>query len=320
VAPGGGSSHTARCGKGDRAERFVGRCESDSFSEFPGCDEGKPPNETSYLTVFGPDENDSPCVDMYTNQVFEFEGHYLAVPAAYEHLPGAPTWIMDNDGTFDTRLLHSRDGKRWQYVNGDRAPWLARGPSAGPPVYSRDEVPGATQASCWRESMAAAVRGYVVRNEKILMYSWGCRCRHGQDGATTSDGGGGAIARLSLRMDGFASIGSPNDSGWDAQATFVTTPLLVPRKAQRLLLNAVSANGGQILVGLRRPTPGAASGIAIPGFEVNQSIPVVGDFLSAGASWREVGYSMSGALSGGRALQLEFSVRGAARLYSYRFE
>ncbi len=47
------------------------------------------------------------------------EGHYLAWPAAYEHLPAPPAWLMDNDGFFDTRMMHSRDGAtRWGYVGG----------------------------------------------------------------------------------------------------------------------------------------------------------------------------------------------------------
>ena len=50
------SAKYAHCGRGSAAERFVGRCESDDFGVFAGCDEGKPPNETSYTTVFGPDD------------------------------------------------------------------------------------------------------------------------------------------------------------------------------------------------------------------------------------------------------------------------
>ena len=102
------------CGPGAAAERFVGRCETDTLEEIPGCDEGKPKAETKYTTVFGPDDDDSPCVvrdppattelrppgppagtshplylcvqDIYTNQVVVYEGQYLAFPGACEFI------------------------------------------------------------------------------------------------------------------------------------------------------------------------------------------------------------------------------------------
>jgi len=63
----------ARCGPGDRASRFVGRCESTSdvlhADSFKGCDEALPAKDTTYIVAFGPDEDDSGCIDLYTNQV-----------------------------------------------------------------------------------------------------------------------------------------------------------------------------------------------------------------------------------------------------------
>jgi len=63
----------ARCGPGDRASRFVGRCESTSdvlhADSFKGCDEALPAKDTTYSVAFGPDEDDSGCIDLYTNQV-----------------------------------------------------------------------------------------------------------------------------------------------------------------------------------------------------------------------------------------------------------
>ena len=80
------SAKFAHCGRGSAAERFVGRCESPDFGVFAGCDEGKPKAETKYTTVFGPDDDDSPCVDIYTNQVVVYEGQYLAFPGACEFI------------------------------------------------------------------------------------------------------------------------------------------------------------------------------------------------------------------------------------------
>jgi hypothetical protein len=63
------------------------------------------------VIVFGPDALDSACTDLYTNQVIVYEGHYLAFPAAYSHWPSPPVWYK-NDGVWDTRLMHSHDGRR----------------------------------------------------------------------------------------------------------------------------------------------------------------------------------------------------------------
>ena len=318
----------SHCGQGDAAERHVGRCVSDTFDEFPGCDEGLPENETQYTTVFGPDAQDDPCVDLYTNQVTMYEGHYIAFPAAFEHLPSPPAWIMDNDGTFDTRMLHSRDGQAWSYVGGDRAAWLPRGPAAGPPTFSAVDVPGATDPTCWRESMTAAVRGVVVQEGTIVMYGWGCRCRHGQDTSTVQHGGGGAIAKLSLRRDGFGSIGTHAMASWNTVARLVTKSLVVQLPAShsalgalRLVLNIEASNGGNVAVGLRRSSPGSnPEGLPIPGFSVNESIPLAGNYLDGVVAWLSSGANISAVLSGAEPIQVEFVIRGAVRLYSYRFE
>jgi hypothetical protein len=39
-----------------------------------------PANETQVVTVFGPDSLDSPCTDLYTNQVVVYEGRYQGSP------------------------------------------------------------------------------------------------------------------------------------------------------------------------------------------------------------------------------------------------
>ena len=150
------------CGAGAAAERFVGRCEADSLAAIPGCDEGHPPNETEYTTVFGPDGGDSPCVDIYTNQVVRYEGHYLAFPGAYEHFPEPPNWPVGNDGWYDTRILHSADGAtNWSYIAGDRNAFMGRGKSDAPPLPASSGCLNCTDSRTWRESMVAAVRGYT---------------------------------------------------------------------------------------------------------------------------------------------------------------
>ena len=66
-----------------------------------------------------------------------YEGHYLAFPAAFQHLPMC--WIEGNDGTFDTRILHSPTGLpgSWHYINSDRRAFMSRS-------NTHEPVPSAT--------------------------------------------------------------------------------------------------------------------------------------------------------------------------------
>lgn len=95
---------SSRCGPGAAAERFVGRCESESFAAFPGCDEGKPANETSFTTVFGPDTKDNPCTDLYTNQV-----RTRAIPITTQF----PQTFSDMSRLLVSAGLHLRGALHW---------------------------------------------------------------------------------------------------------------------------------------------------------------------------------------------------------------
>lgn len=87
--------------------------------------------------------------------------------------------------------------------------------------------------------MTTAVRGFALRGDTILMYMWGCRCRHGQDAGDSrqAKGGGGAIARVTLRRDGFSSLGTADDSTWETHARVVTTPLTIPKHTSECTSN-----------------------------------------------------------------------------------
>jgi hypothetical protein len=217
------------------AARYAGRCESSTWGKFDNCEtssggsSGGPVLGAGLTVVFGPDEDDSPCVDLCecrffldlcfsflvteisenaivhpldTNQVIMYEGHYLAFPAAFQHLPSC--WIEGNDGTFDTRIMHSSTGLAgtWHYINGDRGAFMSRAHTHYPvPTATGTPAPGDPRS--WRDSMVTAVRGLVIiDNATIAMFAWGSRSRHAQDdnpGATVASGGGGAIVRVLLR-------------------------------------------------------------------------------------------------------------------------
>jgi hypothetical protein len=322
------------CGPGEPGGRYVGRCESSSWGKgsFAGCNQpngDNPRDPSTLLTVFGPDEHDDPCIDIYTNQISIYEGVYLSFPAAYFHFPngvcennycepskfgGPGPWIITNDGTHDTRFAHSRDGKQFSYVAGDRRPFLGLGPSGGLPIASLVEPQAPLDPTTWRSSMIQAVQGLVVRNDTIMMYFWGARCREGQDNCDAwryrthkyPAGGDGAIIQVKIRIDGFASIGTNTN----ASGSFTTEPLFFT--GSKLLLNAnISSPGGEIRVGVRR-----ADGNQSHQLTIERCIPVRADAVSAEVAWQ--GTSGLAELVG-VPLQLQFSLR-QARLYSFRFE
>ena len=78
------------CGKSSPGGRKVNRCTTTDWRLFPNCEffaESFTPGPVNANTdmVFGTDEHDAPCMDVYTNQVVTYHGHYLAFPSVRCH-------------------------------------------------------------------------------------------------------------------------------------------------------------------------------------------------------------------------------------------
>jgi hypothetical protein len=86
----------------------------------------------------------------------------------------------------------ARDGVNFEYVAGDRNPWLQRGEAGGPPPNNVDTP---AEGSAWDSSLVAVVTGIVKRDGVLRMYKFGDRVRHGQDYRSLSTG----ISLLELR-------------------------------------------------------------------------------------------------------------------------
>eukprot|EP01052_Picozoa_sp_SAG31_P069199 SAG31_NODE_28022_length_416_cov_1.293375_1_plen_138_part_11 len=137
--------------------------------------------------------------------------------------------------------------------------------------------------------MLQAVQGLVVRNDStISMYFWGARCREGQDNcdawryksAKYPAGGDGAIIKVDLRIDGFASIGTTiAGSAASGTGSFLTKPLFFTGTLLRLNAN-VSHPGGEIRVGVRR-----TDGNQNHQLTLQTCVPVTGDVLGAVVAW-----------------------------------
>ena len=109
----------------------------------------------------------------------------------YKHFPNPPQWFKANDGMWDGRILHSRDGLTYEstpvlhskssfissgvansfrYIGGDRRPWIPRGEMGGVPLPTFD---GINPNAAWDSAMVTTVRGIVNRDGVIRMYKWG---------------------------------------------------------------------------------------------------------------------------------------------------
>ena len=114
--------------------RYVGRCVADTLTSFPQLEEDCP-------SVISFDNDDKPSTDVYTSQVMRYEKTWLAFPAFFTHYPSPPNWPLAEDGVWDTRIMHSRDGIQWHYLGDerfafglDRSAFLAKGPMGGLPI------------------------------------------------------------------------------------------------------------------------------------------------------------------------------------------
>ena len=166
--------------------------------------------------------------------------------------------------------------------------------------------------------MTAAVRGLVVRPDEgvIRMYKWGDIARHGQSwfnrSAVPFRGG---ISVLELRLDGFASLHSPNH--WQAdgsKATAVALSHALLTNGTSLHINMVAANGAYLQVGVT-----GTGGEPLSGLSAGECVQLGGNLLDQEVIWRtnlSDGRRM-GALA--KPFRLQLVMHGEVDLFSFRF-
>jgi len=111
------------------------------------------------------------------------------------------------------------------------------------------------------------------------------------------------LRRYSLRLDGFASLRAPYDGG-----EMITKPLTF--QGRQLLLNFSTSAAGGIRVEIQD-----ATGKAIPGFALGDSVETIGNEIERAAKWKAG--SDVGALAG-KPVRLRFVMKDAD-IYALRF-
>lgn len=249
-------------------------------------------------TVFAADDRlDPPGTDIYVTKVVKYPwapDAYLAFPTIYFHYweDGPETRQIlgrqerrRGSGVTEVQLAVSRDGLEWK-----------RYPR---PAYAPIGFDGSD-----RIHMLFMTHGLVRRGNQIWQYVGG----HAGNGigyhSAWEKGAPSPLWRLVQRWDGFVAAEADYTGGW-----LVTRPLIF--EGNRLLLNLDTGAVGYAQVGLLD-----ASGAPIPGYSVDESVYINGDFLEAEAEWIRKGRDVS-ALAG-RPVQVVFRLRGA-KLYAMQF-
>lgn len=248
--------------------------------------------------VISADDRDPPDTDLYTNSAQKYvraDNVYLAFPTPYYHYnppqraylnqPALRLGGKTNDGTIDTQLAVSRDGKTWMR---HRTPYV--------PLYRHEELD---------LKIVMVFPGLVLRPTHIDQYQGGYAFTHGDTNARRRLKGRelGGIFRLEQRLDGFVSADFDYEGG-----SLDVGPLVFAGKALTLNVNTSAAGEGR--VGLTD-----AAGRDVAGFAVNDCEFINGDYLEKVVTWK--GKSDVSTLAG-KPIRLRFQMRGA-KLYSFQF-
>jgi hypothetical protein len=215
------------------------------------------------------DEWDEDGTQFYGMPLCFYEGMYLGM-----------LWVYREgvDGTIDTALACSRDGKKWQRVL-DRQTFLPLGPEGS-----------------WEDDMARVTQNVIVRGDKIYLYYGGVQGVHtGRKFKTVERTWQPALGLVTLRRDGFVSLDAGQEKG------FMLTKLL-RLDGGELRIN-VDAIAGEVVVAVTDD-----QGVVLEGF-VSQ--PFGGDSTDMPVKFERSLSELSG-----EDVRLEIRLRQAS-LYSF---
>lgn len=268
------------------------------FVATESVDEVWPPID-SIPVVMSADVRDPEEMDLYTNAAQKYSGApstYFAFPTPYYHYNrpserahlNVPTLAMGgkpNDGTIETQLATSRDGKNWVRY---RTPYLPLG------TYDGCDL-----------KVIHAYPGMFDRDGQLVQYFAGYAFTHGDTQVRYGDGGRelGGIYRVEQRPDGFTSLDFDYEGG-----QVVTAPVTFSGK--HLVLNINTSASGEARVAILDE-----QGNEIPGFALSDAHYINGSHLQHHVTWK------SGAELGelaGKPVRIKFVARNT-KLYSLCF-
>ena len=228
--------------------------------------------------------------DVYVLPVFPYEGQYIGMPVFF-HQSGMRAPKYENaDGRKSIELICSRDLQNWERV-ADRKPLIELSPFGDGSAYDTGELGPANRP--------------IVRNDELWFYYGGYRYRNvsqaqafAREFLNTS-----AVCLAKLRLDGFCSLKGGIEPG-----SILTRPIKVD--GNQLHLN-VDSWRGRVTAELLD----ADDGGTLPGFSMEESIPVAIDRIDQPLGWKSAS-DLSQLM--GRTVRIRFSLR-QAELYAFWF-
>ena len=250
--------------------------------------------------VMSRDDRDPPGMDLYTNACQKYTpapNAYVGFPTPYYHYnePAARAYLNEptlaiggktNDGTIETQLATSRDGKTWTRY---RTPYIPLG------TYDGLEI-----------KVAMAIPGLLHVQNHIYQYFMGYAFTHGDTQVRYGEGGRklGGVFCVEQRMDGFISLDFDYEGG-----TVTTEPFTF--SGNRLVLNLNTSASGEARVAILD-----ADGNEIPGYSLADARYINGDYLEKAVQWRDGNADVSPLAN--KPIRLRFECRGT-KLYAFQF-
>ncbi len=241
-----------------------------------------PAISTELPTVLAADEQDPPGCDIYTPNVLVYphaEGVYLAFPSLFRHTAPPGLEPVPMAGVLDVHLAVSRDGIRWERL--DRRPYLGLG------------VAGETDSHGLYMGL-----GMLRRGNELYHYYGGVNRGHADPKP-----GDSAVMLAVQRLDGFISADAGPDGG-----ELITPPLTFQGSGLQLNIDTSAT-------GLARVELQTAYGLPVPGLELRNCEPIIGNQVDRQARWSS-GEGLSGLQ--GKPVRLRFALRNA-KLYAFQF-
>ncbi len=278
--------HYPRVGHRGRA---IGRVETSRLDE---------PWPSQIPMVMSADDLDPPDTDLYTNAAEKYAlapNAYVAFPTPYYHYDAGqrkylnePTLRLggkSNDGTLDTQLATSRDGKAWIR---HRVPYV--------PLFRHEGLDF---------KVCMVFPGLLYHADRIDHFLGAYAFTHGDTQARVRLEGRalGGYVRLQQRIDGFMSADFAYGGG-----TLITAPFTF--RGRFLTLNVNTSAAGEARVAVLDE-----GGKPFPGYGIEDCRIINGDYLAKRVAWK--GPDDLSALAG-RPMRLRFEMRGT-KLYSFQF-
>ncbi len=228
--------------------------------------------------------------DFYNMQAFVYEDLYLGLASIF-HRSGSWDDKKNQDGIIQPVLASSRDLRDWNRLSYEI--FMPLSPLSASDVCDQAIMMGMPP---------------VRHGDELWFYYRGGRYSHmGMERvAKMSDPGEhkAAIQVARLRLDGFASVRAEEKPG-----TVVTKPLKIDG---RLLFVNANARAGELRAGI----VDSETGNAIPGFAMEESMPIRSDGVDIQTRWKDLNDVAS---LRGKIVRLVFTARNAD-LYAFWFQ